>query len=42
MTILKVDDGVLLYGLRINVAAKWAAIFFGKQGLVIMGRGEGR
>lgn len=42
MKILKVDKGILLIGIRINAQKRWAAVFFGIYGLVILGSGEGK
>jgi len=42
MTTLKVDDGVLLFGLRVNMKERWAALFFGKWAVVVCGTGEGK
>lgn len=42
MTIMKIDPGVLLFGLRINMKEPWAGLFIGKYGIVILGEGEGK
>lgn len=40
MTILEVDPGTLLFGLRLSIVRQWAGIFIGKYGFVIWGSGE--
>lgn len=42
MTILKVDPGILLFGVGINIPQRWVKILFGKRAVVIYGEGKGK
>jgi len=40
--VLKVDHGVLLFGLRLRVRPPHVALFLGKSGYVVLGEGDGK
>jgi hypothetical protein len=40
MTILRVDPGIVRFGIRVDTRQQWGAIFFGKRALVFWGTGE--